>query len=70
VVSWLDAVAAWVAGLWPGSVAASAPTAAPQALGGDIDPDGTAAESRGAGTSLGDGPTVEPKLGGYVDPSG
>ncbi len=69
-VSWFDALSAWVIGLWPGWGATGGPTAAPQALGSVGDPNGAAAPSQGSGTSLGDGPTVQPQLGGYIDPYG
>jgi hypothetical protein len=66
--SLFDALAAWLAALWPGATPNGAPAAAwaaaggggeptiePQ-LGGDINPDGE--------------PTPQPQLGGDIDPAG
>jgi hypothetical protein len=68
--SWLDAVAIWLAWIVPGSEAVTGPAAAPQALGGEIDPAGAAASSNDRGTTLGDGPTVEPQVGAEIGPYG
>jgi hypothetical protein len=64
----VDALAAWLAALWPGGAPGETPApvwatvggggepAAGTQLGGDLDPDGE--------------PTAEPQLGGDLDPNG
>jgi hypothetical protein len=70
-----DALTAWLADLWPGPGSIDSPggatTAAVQALGGDIDPNGQpGVQSLGSCSDPAGAPTVKPQLGCDIDPSG
>jgi len=61
--SFVQAVTAWLAALWPGAGPASALAPAWEALGSGLDPDGTPKNADS-------GPTDKPQLGSGLDPDG
>jgi len=77
----VDALMAWLAGLWPGVRTAEGPSAGVQALGGDIDPSGQPVatseeiptadvQALGGDIDPSGQPTVTPQLGWDIDPDG
>ena len=70
--SLFDALAAWLAALWPGSGAVWTPTAGWQGLGGDLDSNGETTPQVQHGRDLdpmGE-PTPQPQHGSELDPTG